>query len=555
MKTSDLVVKCLENEEVQYVFGVPGEENEDLLFSLDSSDIKFIPTRHELGAAFMANVYGRLTGRAGVCLSTLGPGATNLVTGVADAHMDKVPLVAITGQGSLSRLHKESHQVIDVVGMFKPITKWTTSIHYPPATTEVVRKAFALAEVEKPGSTHIELPEDVAKMDVPSEMSKPIERRQVRRSGPDHKAVAEAMGVLKKAKRPLIIAGNGAIRKRASTQLRTLVAEVGIPVISTYMGKGAISDDDPRSLMTFGFRDRDYAHCAIDAADVLITIGFDVAEHYPDSWQRAGAKKIIHIDFTPAETYAKHNPDVQIVGDVAATLTEIHEQVTATSMSFDAKWYSPVRQAIMDDISSYDLKDDDALTVPGSLNVIREVVPSNGIILSDVGSHKVWIGRNYKVFEPNTCLISNGLATMGIALPGGIAARLAIPDAPVVAISGDGGFMMNSQELETAKRIGVGFTAIVFNDNDYGLINWKQTEHQGRSVGTTLTNPDFVKYAESFGINGYRASTPGELRRVLKKTVASNELAVVEVPVDPKVNLELNKKLDKLDCKKLTKLS
>jgi acetolactate synthase-1/2/3 large subunit len=547
VKVSDLIVKCLEREGVKYVFGVPGEENEDILFSLESSPVRFIPARHEAGAAFMADVYGRLTGKAGVCLATLGPGATNLLTGVADAHLDKAPIVAITGQGASDRIHKESHQNIDVVNMFRPVTKWTTSIQNPQIVPEVVRKAFKLAEMEKPGATHFEVPEDIAKLDCDHQ---PIEPRRVRRAGPDFKAVGQAVDLLKTAKKPMIIAGNGAIRKMASKHLRQFVSQTHIPVVSTFMGKGAVSDKDEHSLLAVGLQGRDFVMCGIDVADLIITVGYDIAEYDPKFWNAARDKRIIHLDFTSAEVHENYQPEVEIVCDVSGALWELNAQVEKERITFDRQWYRPLRDQILRDIDSYTLKDGDAFTVPGVLHVVRELMNPGDIVLSDVGSHKMWIGRNYPAYEPNSVIISNGLASMGIALPGGIAAKLAHPHKQVVAMMGDGGFMMNSQEIETAQRLGVGFTIIVFNDNDYGLISWKQHSHTQRSFGTHLTNPDFKKYAESFGIKGFRPSNLRELKDCLKDTISRQQLCLVEIPIETSVNYELSAKLEKNLCER-----
>ena len=542
MKVSDLIVKCLENEGVKYIFGVPGEENEDLLFSLEKSSIKFIPTRLELGASFMADVYGRVTGKAGVCLSTLGPGATNLITGTADAHLDKAPLVAITGQASSDTMHKESHQNIDVVSMFRPITKWNTSIQNPNVVTEVVRKAFKLAEMEKPGATHFELPEDVAKME---SHEKPIPPKRLRRAAPDYKAMNEAYELLKKSKIPLILAGNGAIRKLASKHLREWVKKTDIPVVHTFMGKGAVSDMEEHSLFAVGLQARDYVMRAFDKADLVITVGYDVAEYDPEFWNRNKDKKIIHIDFQQAEVYEYYQPDVEIVCDVSAALWELNKHNYNGDLKFDREWYKPIREKIRNDLDSYALKEGDDFTVPGVLNIIRELMNPGDLLLSDVGSHKLWVGRNYPVYEPNSVLISNGFASMGIALPGGIAAKLAKPEKQVVTVMGDGGFLMNSQEIETAKRIGVGYTIIVFNDNDYGLVSWKQYSHTKRTFGTGLTNPDFKKYAESFGIPAYAPKTLKDLKSDLKKAITGQELCLVEIPIQPGVNYELSEKLEK----------
>ncbi len=542
MNAAELLVRCLEQEGVTYVFGVPGEENEDLLFALETSSIRFIPTRHEQGAAFMANVWGRLTGRAGVCLSTLGPGATNLITGVADANLDKAPLVAITAQGSLERLHHESHQYLDIVSMFKPVTKWNSAVASPDVVPEVVRKAVKIAEQEKPGATHIELSENIAKQPA-GERSVPLQRRRVRRPGPDYKAVGQTMELLKSAQRPLVIAGNGAIRKLASKHLTAFVQQHHIPVASTFMGKGAVSDELPESLLTIGLGFKDFVMEAVDQADLILTVGYDIAEYPPQKWNPRADKRIIHIDFSPAEVYAHYNPEVEVVSDISGTLWEISHRIGQERLAFDTAWYGRVRQRILDDLRGYDLRDGQPFTIPGTLNVIREVLDRNGVLISDVGSHKMWIARNFPTCCPNGCLISNGLASMGIALPGAIAAALANPERQVVAAMGDGGFLMNSQELETAKRLGVGFTTIIFNDNDYGLISWKQRMSRGRSVYTRLGNPDFKAYAESFGIRAYRPGNLAELNAQLREAITGRQLSVIEVPVDPEVNMALEKKL------------
>ena len=540
MNVSDLFVKCLENEGVRYVFGVPGEENEDLLFSLEHSSVIFVPTRHEQGAAFMADVWGRLTGKAGVCLSTLGPGATNLVTGVADAFLDKSPLVAITGQAGLGRIHKESHQSLDIVNLFRPITKWNAAISSPDEVPEVVRKAFKVAESEKPGATHIELSEDVAKLE---SNRRPIPAIRVRRPDPDMQAVAQAISLLKRAKKPLVIAGNGAIRKLASTQLREFVGRHHIPVVNTFMGQGAVSDDSLESLYTIGFGFRDIVMDAVDQADLIVAVGYDIAEYAPAAWNPKADKTIIHIDFSPAEVYTHYQAAVEIVADISASLRTINQQLREGEVAFDPSWYAPIRKRIQDDIASYTLKAGDPFTVPGTLNILRAIMGENDLLISDVGSHKIWIARNFPVNCPNGCLISNGLASMGIALPAGVAAALHDPKRRIVAAMGDGGFLMNSQELETAKRLGVAFTVIIFNDNDYGLISWKQQMSHGRSTGTRLTNPDFKSYAESFGITGYRPRTVAELTQQLQQAITSRKLAVVEVPVDASVNNRLIKRL------------
>ena len=541
MRVSELFVKCLENEGVQYVFGLPGEENEDLLFALDASPIRFVPCRHEQGAAFMANIWGRLTGRAGVCLSTLGPGATNLITGIADANLDKAPLVAITAQGGTTRLHHESHQYLNIVEMFRPIVKWNTAISSPRVVTEVVRKAFKVAEYEKSGATHIELSEDLAEMELGAEdeHTRPLPPTRPRYPGPDREAIDQATSLLESAHRPLIIAGNGAIRELASTQLTEFVRRYDIPVVSTFMGKGAISDRMDQSLMAIGLSFKDYVVEAVERADLVLAVGYDIAEYAPQRWNPGADKPIVHIDFVPAEVYAHYVPVVEVVGDIGDTIGELSARLEGRPPAFDADWYPPIRRRIMDDIRSYALGDGDLFTIPGALCVIREIMDDCGLLISDVGTHKLWTARNFPTYCANGCIISNGLASMGVALPGAIAASLVDPERQVVAVMGDGGFLMNSQELETARRLGVNFTAIIFNDNDYGLISWKQMMAKGRSVSTRIGNPDFKAYAESFGIKAYRPGSTAELKQQLQEAITSRRLSVVEIPVDVRVNRTL----------------
>lgn len=544
MNVADLLIRCLEEEGVRYVFGVPGEENEDFLFALEKSSIEFVPTRHEQGAAFIANVWGRLTGRAGVCLSTLGPGATNLITGIADANLDKAPLVALTAQGGLTRLHHESHQALDIVSIFKPITKWNSRIVAPEIVPEVVRKAFKVAELEKPGATHIELSEDMAKREAASD-AEPIKPQVVRRPSPDYKAINKALELLKAAQRPLVLAGNGAIRKLASKHLTQFVEKFEVPVVSTFMGKGAIPDRLPQSLMAIGLGFKDYVMEAVEKSDLVITVGYDIAEYPPQRWNPDRQARIIHIDFLPAEVYTHYSPDVEIVGDISGSLWELNEKLQHDHVSFETSWYAPIRERILEDIAGYPVHDGEHFTVPGVLNVVRRLLPEDGLLISDVGSHKLWIARNFPTHCPNGCIISNGMASMGIALPGAIAARLVDSKRPVVAAMGDGGFLMNSQELETAKRLGTGFVILLFNDFDYGLISWKQQLSRGRSVSTRIGNPDFKKYAESYGIQGLQPRDSKELEAQLAEALQSNALTLIEVPIATTVNQELVQKLNK----------
>jgi len=525
MKASDLLVACLEREGVNHVFGVPGEEMEALLFSLRDSALTFVPTRHEQGAAFMADVHGRLTGTAGVCLATLGPGATNLLTGVADAHLDKSPVVAITAQGSLERLHQESHQAINVLGMFEPVTKWNTQLDSPEIIHESVRKAFKVAEYEKPGATHLELPEDVAAEE--TEKSPLPRTTPVRFAAPNSDSLDRTKTLLAGATRPLLIAGNGAVRTRAAEPLRTLVDVTDLPVVSTYMGKGAVSDADDHSLMTLDSGDEGEAARAIAQADLVLTVGYDIAEHDPADWNCDA--DIVHIDSEPAEVYEAYTPEVEVVADLGRTLRSLADWCGAAELDFDPDWYADLREQIVADVDRTP-PDGAPFTLRDVLPLLRDAMVPEDVLISDVGSHKMAIAQNFPTYKPNTCIISNGLASMGIAVPGGLAADLAV-DANVVAATGDGGFLMNAAEIETATRLGCAYTIVVFNDNDYGLISEKQMSHTGESFGTGLTNPDFVAFAESFGIDGYRPTTADDLRAAFDAAVGGDEMALVEVPV------------------------
>jgi len=524
MKASDLLVRCLEAEGVEHVFGLPGEELEDLLFSLRASDVRFIPTRHEQGAAFMADVHGRLTGEAGVCLSTLGPGATNLITGVADAHLDKSPLVAITGQGGRERLHKESHQALDIVHMFEPVVKWNTQITDSETIPESVRKAFKLAEHEKPGATHLEFPEDVA--------SEPIEGRplptrpRVRRPDPDRQSLDRAAELLDSAEAPLVLAGNGAVRTPAARRLRELVEHVRIPVVATYMGKGAVSDRLEASLMTLDSGPNREAATAIARSDCVVAVGYDIAEHDPRSWNPELDKSVVHVDHEPAEVYEHYNPDVELVADISATLRELRERLEAVETT---EWCRDLRGRIAADVAR-EPDPDEPFSVRRTMPYLRAAMDDSDVLISDVGSHKMAIAQQFATYEPNTCIISNGLASMGIAVPGGVAADLAVDGNAVVA-TGDGDFLMNAAEIETATRLGLGFTVLVFNDDDYGLISEKQVEHTGEQFGTGLTNPDLRLFAESFGIDGYRPETWAEVEATLAEVVPADQMSLVEIPL------------------------
>jgi acetolactate synthase-1/2/3 large subunit len=524
MNGAELLVASLEAEGVEHVFGLPGEELEDLLFALRDSSIEFVPVRHEQGAAFMADVHGRLTGEAGVCLSTLGPGATNLLTGVADAHLDKSPLVAVTGQGSRERLHKESHQALDVVHIFESVVKWNTQLDDVAVINESVRKAFKLAEYEKPGATHLEIPEDVAAEPVDDDPL-PV-RDPVRRPDPDRQSIERAAHHLTDADKPVVLAGNGAVRADASACLREFVESTGLPVVATYMGKGAISDRQEQSLMTLDSGPNSEAADVIEGADCVLAVGYDIAEHDPEGWNPNKETTVLHLDHEPAEVYEHYNPEVEIVADLSRGLECLTETVDRTWET----WCADAHETILEHARTKPAEDD-PMTVSGVLPHLREAMADEDVLISDVGSHKMAIAKEFPVYEPNSCIVSNGLASMGIAVPGGVAADLAV-DSNVVVATGDGGFLMNAAELETAARLGLGFTVLLFVDDDYGLISEKQEAHTGESFGTELSNPEFVQFAESFGATAHRVETWEELSSVLESAVPSDELTLVEVPLD-----------------------
>jgi acetolactate synthase-1/2/3 large subunit len=548
MKASDLFVRCLEAEGVERIFGVPGEENADLMMSLEDSSIEFILCRHEQAAAFMADGYGRMTGKAAVCLATLGPGATNLVTGLADANMDRAPVVAIVGQGSTRRLHKESHQNMDTIELLKPISKWAFSVHRGAAIPEMVRKAFKIAEQEKPGVTVLELPEDIAKEQVENV---PITPRKTRRAAADYKAVQEAVDLIANAENPVILSGNGAIRKRAAKQLRRLARKTGIAVINTFMGKGAMPRDDKHCLFTIGLQQRDHANAALDAADVVIAVGYDLVEYAPSHWNQRGGKKIIHIDFMPAEVDEDYDVDVEVVADVADALWQINERLNdefGDSLPlFDINKRQNLRNTILEDLNAENDDTSFPMKPQTILNVVREFMRPDDILLSDVGAHKMWVSRYYQCDEANTCLISNGFCSMGFAFPAGIGAKYAFPDRRVLSVCGDAGFMMNVQDFETAVRKKVNVVALIWLDGEYGLIKWKQqNQFDGKHSDLAFHNPDFEMLAHAFGGWGRRLTSPDQLTGALEEAFAQEGPAIIAVPVEYAENRKLTKRLGDL---------
>jgi len=543
-KASDLFLQCLAEEGVTTIYGVPGEENADVMISLLDSPIEFVICRHEQAAAFMAEVYGRLTGHPGVCLATLGPGATNLVTGVANGNFDRAPVVAVTGQASTYRLHKESHQNMDVVGMFQPITKWNTRISHPTNIPEVVQKAFRLAAAEKPGATHIELPEDVAKLTT----SRPVLARRptTRRPAPDAKAVAEAMELIRAATTPIILAGNGCVRTRASHELHTLVEKTGIYSAQTFMGKGALSDKNDRSLYAAGLGSRDHVSRAFEEADLVLAVGYDMIEWPPDRWNIGDETRIVHIDVEPAEVDACYQTDVEIVGDVASTLAEINSRL-GPEHTKDTPSFAQLRDQVTRELHEHDHDSGFPMKPQRILSDLRSVMGEHDILISDVGAHKMWVARHYSVYHPATCIISNGFCSMGIALPGAIAAKRTFPERNVVGLCGDGGFLMNVQDLATAVQYGIPATILIWEDSTYGLIGWKQQAGFGKTAFTEFKNPDLIKLSESFGAQAIRVESPDELKPALSKALGEKKRpSVVIVPVDYRENMKLTNRLGEL---------
>ena len=532
-KASDVFVECLEAEGVTHVFGIPGEETLDLNQSLADSSVEFVPVRHEQGGAYMADVYGRLTGRAGVCLGTLGPGALNLVTAVADAYLDRAPLVALTGQGDLERMHKESHQYVDLLRVMRPITKWNARLSDAAIIPEVVRKAFKLAEAEKPGATHIELPEDVMEAELDAE---PLPRRKPVQPEPAARELLKAADLVRGALNPVALAGNGVVRGGAAPALREFCRATGIPVAETFMGKGLLSPEDPHGLGSVGLQSGDYKMAGFEEADVVLAIGYDLVEHAPKHWNPGRDKTIVCIDSMPAEVDEYFIPEVELVGDIYHILTRLSEECRHVPHPGGS---SRLREVVRGRFEA--AKDDDEFPMhpPRVLYEMRKALGREDILVSDVGLHKLWIGRTFPAFEPNTVLIANGLAGMGFAVPAAIAAKLVHPDRKVVAISGDGGFLMNSQELETAMRLRTAFVNIVWENGQYGSIVWKQEARFGRHFGTDFSNPDFVRLAESFGLPAWRCESVADYRERLREALALDVPSLIAIPIDYSVDIAI----------------
>jgi acetolactate synthase I/II/III large subunit len=537
-KASDVFVECLEAEGVKYVFGIPGEETLDLNEALAHSSVTFIPVRHEQGGAYMADMYGRLTGRAGVCLGTLGPGALNLTTTVADALLDSAPLVALTGQGDLQRMHKESHQYIDVVSLMRPITKWNARLNDPKIIPEVVRKAFKVAQAQKPGPTHIELPEDVMAAPLDAEPL-PVRTRQ-RRPEPSTHELMRAAEIIRAAINPVVLAGNGVARTSSAPALREFARATGISVAETFMGKGLLDYRDPHHLGTVGLQSRDYALAGFEEADVVITVGFDLVEHAPKNWNPARDKTIVCIDTVTPEVDEHYMTEVDLIGDLYHILSRLAEECREVPHSAQP---SRLNEIILGRFEA--ARDDEHFPMqpPRALWEIRQALGREDILISDVGLHKLWIARMFPAHEPNTVMIANGLAGMGFAIPCAIGAKLVHPDRKVVTVNGDGGFLMNCQELETATRLGTSFVNVIWENRQYGSIVWKQDKKFGQHFGTDFDNPDFVRLAESFGMPAWRCESVDDFSRHLDHALGLEVPSVIVLPIDYSLDVAISEEL------------
>lgn len=545
MKASDLFVKALEAEGVEYVFGIPGEENLDLLESLRNSSIELILTRHEQGAGFMAATYGRLTGKVGVCLSTLGPGATNLVTPAAYAQLGAMPMLVITGQKPIKTSKQGRFQVIDVVDMMRPITKYTMQVVSGDRIPSVVREAFRVAHEERPGAVHIELPEDIAAEETSHHL---IEASTVRRPIAEYKAITKAVEMIETAKSPVLLIGAGANRKLTSKMLKEFVEKSGIPYITTQMGKGVLDEEGDLFLGNTALSDGDFVHRAIKAADLIINVGHDVVEK-PPFFMEVGGSKVIHINFETASVDPVYFPQLEVVGDIANSIWQIKEQI-AKQDSWDFDFFHKVHDAYLDHRAESENDDRFPVLPERFVRDVRKAMPRDGIVTLDNGVYKIWFARNYPAAYANTLLLDNALATMGAGLPSAMAAKMVHPDKPVITVCGDGGFMMNSQELETAVRLKLHIVVLILRDDAYGMIKWKQANMEFDNFGLDYGNPDFVKYVESYGGKGWRVESADDLLPMLTNCLEESAVHLIDVPVDYSLNDEtLNKTIREVSSK------
>jgi acetolactate synthase-1/2/3 large subunit len=539
-----LIVRCLENEGVSHIFGIPGEENIHLVDALSESSIRYVLVRHEQAASFMAEVYGRLTGKAGVCSATLGPGAINLLLGVADATTNSTPVVALSAQVGMNRKFKESHQGIDLVSMFGPATKWSELIATPDAVPEMIRKAFKLAQTERPGAVYLALPEDVEQAAAP-DGARPLVVNTPRPDEPSASQLRRAADVLDAARNPVVLAGHGAARAGASDALRRFAETLGVPVATTFHGKGVFPDDHPQALGAVGFMRHDYVNFGFDQADAIVAVGYELQEFDPVRINPNCDKKIIHIHRFPAEVDLHYEIEVGLQSDIGHTLDALAAEV---GRRFEPDIGEQRIRAMIANELERGRRDSRFPVAPARIVAdTRAALRREDIVLVDTGALKMWMARLYPTYEPNTCLISNGLSTMAWTLPGAIGAKIARPEARVLVATGDGAFMMNSQEIETARRERIPIVVLIWVDGEYGLIKWKMEVELGHSTDTAFGNPDFVAYAESFGARGYRIDAPDELLPTLRQALADDTVSVIACPVDYSANLQLTDALGELD--------
>ena len=542
-RVADLLVRCLENEGVSCVFGIPGEENIRFTAALTRSSIRYVLVRHEQAASFMAEIHGRLTGRAGVCSSTLGPGAINLLLGTADANSNSTPLVALSAQVGLSRIYKESHQSVDLVSMFAPITKWADMVLTAGAVPEMVRKAFKVAQTERPGAVFLAVPEDVEALFVTDDTA-PLAVNIPRPDEPSPSQIARAATVLNGASRPILLAGHGAARSGAADALLRFSELLGLPVATSFHGKGVFPDDHPNALGAVGFMSHDYVNFGFDEADVIISVVYELQEFDPLRINPHGDKHIIHLSRFPAEVDAHYDVEVGVQADISRTLDAL---AAATGRRFEVGASGEkIRYLLADELSRGAGDDSFPLKPQRIVADTRAALDRSDIVLADTGAVKMWMARLYPTYEPNTCLVSNGLSTMGFALPGALAAKLAMPDRRVLAAAGDGAFLMNSQEIETAVREQIPLAVLIWQDDAYGLIKWKMNLEIGHDVATDFSNPDFVAYAQSFGARGYQVRAATDLLPMLNEALADNAVSLIACPVDYSENLRLTAALGDL---------
>ncbi len=531
MKASDLFIKALENEGVDYIFGIPGEENLDFLNSLKGSKIKLVLTRHEQGAGFMAATYGRLTGKPGVCLSTLGPGATNFTTPAAYAQLGAMPMMMITGQKPIKKSKQGQFQIVDIVDLFRPITKYTRQIVNGNHIPAMVREAFRIAMQERPGAVHLELPEDIAAEESEDRIFDVV---GFKRPDADETAILTAVNLIENAKFPLLLIGAGANRKRTSKALEAFIEKTGLHFINTQMGKGVVDERHAKFLGTAALSKNDFIHCAINKADLIINVGHDVIEKPPFLMEEGGTK-VIHINFFPAQVDEVYFPQLNVIGDIASSVEHITSHIAAQK-NWDNSYYNGIKKEVESHLNKYSEDKRFPILPQRLVHLVRKELPDNGIVTLDNGVYKIWFARNYKSYQPNTLLLDNALATMGAGLPSAMLAKLINPDKKVISISGDGGFMMNSQELETAVRLGLNLVVIILNDSSYGMIKWKQEGLGFDDFGLDFNNPDFVKYAESYGAFGHRPTSDEDFKDVLTKCLNSKGVHVIDLVVDYSLN-------------------